>query len=119
MNRLAVFGLILALAISPRVLAHVFLDHSTPAVGSQLRGSPASVSLWFTEEVEPAFSSIKVLNAQGKQVDGADTAAVPNDRTVLKVSLHRLEPGAYRVVWRVLSVDTHVTEGSFGFTVLP
>ena len=119
MNRLSIFGLILALAMSPRVLAHVFLDHSAPAVGSQVRGPPASVSLWFTEEVEPAFSSIKVFDAQGKEVDRGDTAALSNDRTALKVSLRRLEPGAYKVVWRVLSVDTHVTEGNFGFTVLP
>ena len=119
MNRLAMMGLILALVMSPRVLAHAFLDHSTPAVGSQVRGSPASVSLWFTEELEPAFSSIRVFDAHGKEVDGADTAAVANDRTVLKVSLRRLEPGAYKVVWRVLSLDTHVSEGSFGFTVLP
>ena len=119
MNGLPIFGLILALAMSPRAWAHAFLDHSTPAVGSQVRGSPASVSLWFTDELEPAFSSIKVFDAQGKEVDAGDTAALSNDRTALKVSLRRLGPGTYKVVWRVLSVDTHVTEGNFGFTVLP
>jgi methionine-rich copper-binding protein CopC len=36
---------------------------------------------------------------------------------VLRVSLPPLEPGRYRVTWRVLSVDTHVTEGDFTFEV--
>ena len=112
-------GLVLALTASPVALAHAFLDHATPAVGSHVRGSPQAVTLWFTEELEPAFSSIKVLDASGKQVDRGDTAPDPNDRTALKVSLQRLVPGVYRVAWRVLSVDTHVTEGEFSFTVQP
>jgi hypothetical protein len=30
-----------------------------------------------------------------------------------------LLPGAYRVHWHVVSVDTHMTEGDFSFTVKP
>ena len=37
--------------------------------------------------------------------------------TLLRVSLPPLHPGMYRVVWRVLSVDSHVTEGQFAFRV--
>jgi hypothetical protein len=36
---------------------------------------------------------------------------------VLQVPLKPLGPGTYRVKWRVLSVDTHVTEGDFTFRV--
>jgi methionine-rich copper-binding protein CopC len=35
------------------------------------------------------------------------------------VPLRPLAPGQYNVRWRVLSVDTHKTEGSFGFEVRP
>jgi len=38
---------------------------------------------------------------------------------LLRVSLPVLPPGAYRVTWRVLSVDAHVTEGDFTFDVAP
>jgi hypothetical protein len=38
---------------------------------------------------------------------------------LLRVSLPKLVPGTYRVTWRVLSVDTHVTEGDFTFAVVP
>jgi methionine-rich copper-binding protein CopC len=109
----------IAVASSPAAVAHAFLDHALPAVGSQVRGVPASVTLWFTQELEPAFSTIKVLDAQGREVDRADKSVDPRDRTVLRVSLSPLAPGMYRVVWRVLSVDTHVTEGDFTFTVVP
>ena len=36
---------------------------------------------------------------------------------LLQVPLKPLRPGTYRVKWRVLSVDTHVTEGDFTFRV--
>jgi methionine-rich copper-binding protein CopC len=41
------------------------------------------------------------------------------DARILRVSLPPLSPGTYRVVWRVLSVDTHVSEGDFTFDVAP
>jgi copper resistance protein C len=33
--------------------------------------------------------------------------------------LRALPAGQYNVRWRVISVDTHKTEGSFGFEVRP
>jgi len=36
---------------------------------------------------------------------------------VMRVSLPKLDPGRYKVTWRALSVDTHVTEGDFTFEV--
>jgi methionine-rich copper-binding protein CopC len=99
--------------------AHAFLDHATPAVGSAVRASPAQVKLWFTQQLEPAFSSVRVLDRSGKQVDKGDPQVDRADATLLHVSLPQLAPGTYRVAWRVLSVDTHVTEGDFTFDVIP
>lgn len=99
--------------------AHAFLDHAVPAVGSSVRGSPPQVKLWFTQELEPAFSTVQVLDRSGKRVDKADTKVDSADPTLLQVSLPPLPPGTYRVTWRVLSVDTHVTEGDFTFDVTP
>jgi methionine-rich copper-binding protein CopC len=114
-----VVALLIAVAASPTVVAHAFLDHAVPAVGSRVRGAPSSVALWFTQELEPAFSTVKVLDAEGRAVDRGDKNIDLRDRTVLRVTLAPLAPGTYRVVWRVLSVDTHVTEGDFTFVVLP
>jgi methionine-rich copper-binding protein CopC len=99
--------------------AHAFLDHATPAVGSAVRASPAQVKLWFTQQLEPAFSTARVSDRSGKQVDKRDPQVDRADATLLRVSLPQLAPGTYRVTWRALSVDTHVTEGDFTFDVAP
>jgi copper resistance protein C len=99
--------------------AHAFLDHATPAVGSAVRASPAQVKLWFTQKLEPAFSSVRVLDRSGRQVDNRDPQVDRADATLLRVSLPKLAPGTYRVTWRVLSVDSHVTKGDFTFNVMP
>ncbi len=109
----------IAVGASPAAVAHAFLDRAVPAVGSQVRGAPTSVTLWFTQDLEPAFSTVKVLNAQGREVDRTDNSVGSRERSVLRTSLAPLSPGTYRVVWRALSVDGHVTEGDFTFTVVP
>jgi methionine-rich copper-binding protein CopC len=112
-------ALLAALALPAGALAHAFLDRAVPAVGSKVHGQPAQVRLRFSQPLEPAFSTIRVVDAAGKQVDRMDKQLDPGDASVMKVSLPRLDPGVYRVVWRVLSVDTHVTEGDFTFEVAP
>lgn len=99
--------------------AHAFLDHAAPAVGSTVHESPRSVRLWFTEKLEPAFSHVRVVDASGKEVDAGDSHVDGADHAILTASLPALPPGSYRVVWRVVSVDTHVTEGDFTFEIKP
>lgn len=107
------------LGFMPGAHAHAFLDHARPAVGSTVHGSPAEVELWFTQELEPAFSTVRVLDQNGRQVDKGDKKVDRGDKTLLRVSVPQLPPGNYRVIWRVLSVDAHVTEGDFTFNVAP
>jgi len=99
--------------------AHAFLDRARPAVGSTVHGSPAEIKLWFTAPLEPAFSTVKVLDKSGRQVDRKDKHIDERDQTQMKVTLPPLANGTYRVVWHVLSVDTHVTDGDFTFEVVP
>ncbi len=113
------FELLLMLVAAWEAGTHAFLDHAAPAVGSAIHGSPAQVRLWFTQELEPAFSTVKVLDRSGTQVDKQDNQVDRANPALLQVSLPQLAPGRYRVVWRALSVDTHVTEGDFTFDVVP
>lgn len=94
--------------------AHAFLDRASPRVGSSVRSAPREVTMWFTQNLEPAFSKAEVRNAAGQRVDQGNARASGSE---LRVSLKPLPPGPYRVTWRVLSVDTHTTEGSFSFRV--
>lgn len=119
MKLVAIAAIVAALALPGAALAHAFLDRATPAVGSTVHGSPAEVALRFSEPLEPAFSTIRVFDAGGKQVDRKDKRLDAEAATTIKVSLPRLAPGTYRVVWRVLSVDGHVTKGDHTFDVAP
>lgn len=110
---------LLAFVVAPDAGAHAFLDRAEPRVGSKVHAPPPRVTLWFTERLEPAYSRVKVVDATGRQVDNADGAVDAGDPHVLRASLTPLAPGTYRVIWRVLSVDTHVTEGDFTFSVAP
>jgi copper resistance protein C len=97
--------------------AHAFLDHASPPVGSAAPTAPASVTLWFTQDLEPAFSTISVTNAAGQHVDLGNVRVPPGQRAELQVGLRPLPPGIYTVHWHVVSVDTHRTEGDFTFQV--
>jgi len=97
--------------------AHAFLDRAEPRGGSTLKTSPPRVRLWFTGALEPAYSRVHVVNAIGERIDAGDSYVDPMNRELLTVSLPALSPGAYKVVWRILSVDTHVSEGTFIFRI--
>jgi methionine-rich copper-binding protein CopC len=94
--------------------AHAFLDHAEPRVGNKVATAPRQVTLWFTQKLEPAFSSITVTNSAGQRVDTGKTRVSGSQ---MSVSLRAGGTGTYHVTWRVLSVDTHTTDGSFTFQV--
>jgi copper resistance protein C len=96
--------------------AHAQLESANPRVGSTVSAAPSVLTLNFSEGVEPAFSTVQVTDAAGRRVDAGKPRV--NGRQV-QVPLRALAPGQYNVRWRVLSVDTHKTGGSFGFEVRP
>ena len=111
---------IISLAAVTHLWAHAFMKQAEPAVGSTVNKSPAEVRLSFTEAVEAKFCRVQVLDASGKEVDGKDLHADPKNARQLTVSLPAsLDAGTYKVVWRAVSVDTHVTKGDFTFRVEP
>jgi methionine-rich copper-binding protein CopC len=113
-----IFLCLLELLPVAHVSGHAFLEHSDPAVGAKVHSAPPEVRIWFTEAIEPAFSTIQVFDAAGKQLDRKDTHLDRSNHSLLQISLPPLGPGTYKVVWHVVSVDTHVTKGDFTFQVL-
>jgi methionine-rich copper-binding protein CopC len=109
----------LALLLAAQAAAHTQLERAAPAAGSTVAVSPARLTLWFSQRLEPAFSRVRVLDPEGQEVDKGDSQVDPADAKQVSVSLPGLEPGTYRVVWRVLSTDSHVNEGEFTFDVRP
>jgi methionine-rich copper-binding protein CopC len=96
---------------------HAFLERAEPRVGSTVKAAPSEVRVWFTESLEPAFSTLEVVNQAGERVDRGPARVDAASPALLQVPLKMLGPGTYRVKWRVLSVDTHVTEGDFTFRI--
>ena len=109
----------LLLVLSSTGWAHAFLDHAEPAVGSEVRQAPSVVKLWFTQNLEPAFSAVEVQDAQGKVVGKIDAHLDAQNKSLFLVSMPSLPAGSYTVIWHVVSVDTHKTQGRFKFTVKP
>jgi methionine-rich copper-binding protein CopC len=114
MRRLFLLAVVAVLGLANEVQAHATLDHAEPRVGNTVATAPHEVTLWFTQKLEPAFSSIAVTNAAGERVDSGKSRVSGSQ---MSVTLRAGGPGTYRVNWRVLSVDTHTTDGSFTFQV--
>jgi hypothetical protein len=111
-------GMATLLLASPAV-AHAFLEHASPPVGSEVATAPHEIALTFTEGVEALFSTIEVRDTQGSPVATGKPRTEPNDKRRLVVELPVLHSGTYTVAWHVTSVDTHKTEGRFRFTLTP
>jgi len=99
--------------------AHAILLRSDPAKDSILSIAPKQVRMWFSEALNPAFSTAVVVNGENKRVDNQDAHVSPNDQTEMDLSLQpNLPPAVYIVIYRTDSaVDGHILRGSFIFSV--
>ena len=116
MRRSSLAGIIplLLLLATNSAVAHALLDHAEPRVGNKVAAAPREVTLWFTQNLETAFSTVTVTNSAGQRVDTGKARVSGNQ---MAVSLRPGGTGTYHVTWRVLSVDSHTTDGSFTFQV--
>lgn len=117
------FAVVVALFIMLAVLvrptyAHANLIQSNPEANAILERSPVQVEIFFSEPVVDSFSTIEVIDTEGKRVDNDDALVDPADQTRMTVSIRSLPEGIYTVSWRALSqVDSHITAGVFPFGV--
>src|SRR5476649_2656135 len=108
--------ILLALVLAaPPACAHAVLERASPAVGSTVHTAPGELTLRFTERIEPAFSTLQVTGPGGERVDAGGMRVDEREKMVLHAPLKPLTPGTYKVVWRAVSVDSHVTNGDFKF----
>ena len=115
----AAFAAVLALVGATAAHAHTHLDRAVPAAGRTVRISPQQIELSFSETLESAFSTIEVTDEKGNHVEQGDAQLDPDSGRILRVQLMPITSGTYKVVWRVVSVDTHRAYGIFTFTVAP
>jgi putative copper export protein/methionine-rich copper-binding protein CopC len=97
------------------VSAHAYILQSTPLQDAELTDSPSAVSITFTEKIDTKLSTITLQNsADGSRIPG--TLSSEGDVKLL-YAIPKLDKGVYKVSWQVLSLDTHITDGSFRFAV--
>ncbi len=94
--------------------AHAHLDHANPPVDGTVANAPQEVALFYTQNLEPAFSTVAVTDSGGTRVDEGKAQIEGN---TMRIGLGPLGPGTYTVHWHAISVDTHSTEGTFTFRV--
>jgi methionine-rich copper-binding protein CopC len=109
-------AMILCVYVAP-TLAHSMLVKAEPPRRAVLAHAPAQVQLWFNEEIEGDYASLVVLDAEKHPVTEVKPTLAPDDRKSIILLLPELTPGKYSVKFRVLSVDGHVVESYFDFSV--
>ncbi|MGO4546838.1 copper resistance protein CopC [Paenibacillus sp. 2TAB23] len=97
------------------VSAHAYIAQSTPYSDAELTAAPPAIRLTFTEKIDTKLSNVTL-----KRIDnGAETAGVlsGDEDITLIYTIPKLNDGIYEVSWQVLSLDSHITDGSFQFAV--
>lgn len=110
----------LAMALSlhtPPVLAHAMLVKAEPARRAALAKAPVQVRLWFNEEVEKDYAALTVLDGDKRPLTEVIPQISADDPKSIVLPLPELPPGKYTVKFRVLSVDGHVVDSFYDFTV--
>ena len=116
---LAVSFLCIVLMFPLTGYAHARLESSDPAAGSILPAVPPTITMSFTEAVDPAYSSASLVSASGETVSAITLGVDPanGEHVTLTIASPDQPPGTYTVVWRVLSaVDGHAGSGTLSFS---
>lgn len=110
----ALLLLITALATTP-VWAHAVLMDSTPKMNSTVTGPDVPIKLKFNVRVDGKRSRLQLTNPDGS------TAALEAPKQTAPDTLESraagLKPGEYKLEWRALASDGHMSKGEVDFTV--
>jgi methionine-rich copper-binding protein CopC len=96
-------------------LAHAILVKAAPDKETTISDSPDEVLLIFNEGVGQEHLALAVVDESGHRVDRHDAKLDFTDRSHLRASIDKLNPGRYMVRYRVLSADGHVVSGKYFF----
>lgn len=117
MKRILFVMFIVLISAVPLADAHPFIDETVPTKSTNTRVGTDRVSIIYSEQIDIEFSSLKVFDSNGRQIDNRDTAYYLNEESLV-VTTPPLEKGTYTVASKVLSkVDGHLVPDAFIFGV--
>jgi hypothetical protein len=103
----------LALCAGPAA-AHNELIGSLPEDGSTVATTPEVVELAFDEPVQREFDQLAVLDEDDGHHEEGEVEIVGGR---VRQPVGELEPGRYRITYRIVSADGHPVTGTVTFTV--
>ena len=115
-SMVALAAVALALPLAAGAALHNRLAKSVPAADETV-APPKEVRLWFTEKVEPKFSSITVMGTDSAKVETTKAIATDDPKSIKVDLTGAMAAGAYQVTWRTAGDDGHAVRGKYTFTV--
>ena len=106
-------SLLILLVAAGSVLAHSELVSSDPADKAVLATPPTTVTLTFSEDLDPGKSSFKLVGPAGT----VGTGSVSADPVVMTLDGLALDPGDYEIQWTSAALDGDILRGTLTFTV--
>lgn len=95
--------------------AHAVLVSSIPKENSTITSSPKKAVLRFDARIEKKVSQVKLFKETGGKVALKSPSGGAENELI--VALPKLKPGKYRLEYKVLASDGHLTPGLIRFTI--
>jgi copper transport protein len=119
MHRVLPFVLVVVCvaAFAPPAGAHAILENTSPGRGVTVKSQPKLIVFRFSEPVESSFGAVRVIDANGRQVESGSVSR-PHGQSSVAIALKpHLPEGSYTATYRVISADSHPVSGGFVFSV--
>lgn len=111
-----VFAAVALLTMPAIALADAELASATPTPGSTVDVAPTELVATFTATLDGAKSSLEVRDSAGATVvRGSDILGT--DGVTMTLALPALDNGTYEVRWTAAATDSHITRGTYEFTL--
>jgi copper resistance protein C len=106
---------VLSIGVAEPLWAHAVLMQSKPAGRSSVQGPTVPIWLRFNVRVDGKRSRLTLVSSDGTSVDlPAPKQTAPD---ILETQATGVKPGAYKLQWRALASDGHMSNGEVDFTV--
>ena len=107
--------LVVLTAVVQPLWAHAVLMQSKPTTNSTVKGPVVPIWLRFNVRVDGKRSHLQLVASDGSTIEVP--APKQSSPDVLESSVSGLKPGTYKLQWRVLAADGHMSNGVVDFTV--
>ncbi|MDH3617657.1 MAG: CopD family protein [Nitrosopumilus sp.] len=117
MRKILIISLLILSISLPFASAHPFTEETSPSSAVNAPIGITEITVIYSEPIELDFSSLKVFDSNGDQIDNKDSQYYQGQNSLV-VTTPPLDSGAYTVTSKVLSkVDGHLVDDAFIFGV--